>query len=350
MKQYNITLSDSDTLSFLTNLSTMLGSGISLVETMGTILEDSKGNMKKIAQVVQDDILQGKRLFEAFSRFPRVFDSVFVNILKASEEAGNLPETLRDLKESKVKTMEFQNKIRFALMYPALIFCVMTGVLITIMVVAVPKISQVFSRLHVDIPLPTQILIFLSNLLVNYTLQTIGVVVAVLLTLFFIYKRNKNLILQPLFSLPYVSQLVLQIDLTRFTRNLNLLLASGVPIVSALELTHDLVSSKKVKKVIMQAKNKVVTGEQLSKALGQHKKIIPSLMVKIIAAGEHSGNLDTSLEEISDYMDNQITHNLQMFTSLLEPIMLVTVGLLIGGIMLSIIAPIYGLIGQVGNR
>ena len=165
MKTENITLSNNDKLGILSDLSTMLSAGIPLLESVNALLEDSKGNQKKLLEALRDDLTQGKHVYFTFSRFPNVFTRVTTNIVKASEEAGTLDVTLKDIKENLKKEIEFSDKVKSALIYPLFIVFVFFGVLLMILIVVIPKISSVFSRLKVDLPLPTKILIFMSNAL-----------------------------------------------------------------------------------------------------------------------------------------------------------------------------------------
>src|SRR3990167_624549 len=201
MKSSSISLSNGEKISFIQNLSTMLTAGISILEAIDALLEDARGKHKKFLEIVREDIIQGNHLYQSFTRFPLVFDKVTVNLLKASEEAGTLETTLHDLKKNIQKEMEFSDKVKSAMIYPFLIGLVFAGVLLLMLVVVVPKISSVFLRLRMDFPLPTKILIK-------------------------------------------------EIDLTRFSRSFSLLLHSGVPIVTALDLTKDVVISKDTHKVI----------------------------------------------------------------------------------------------------
>lgn len=350
MKPSNISLSNSEKLGLLSNLATMLSAGISILEAIDSLLDDAKGNTKKLLQTLREDMIQGRQIHESFSRFPQVFDPVTVNILKASEQAGTLDTTLKDLKKNLQKEIEFNDKVKSAMMYPALIMVVFVGVLLMILVVVVPKISTVFLRLRVPLPLPTKILIFLSDQVLKNTIPLIIAIAAITAILFFVYKTNKRFILNILFSFPVVSQLIKEIDLTRFSRSLYLLLSSGIPIASALELTQDVVMKNNLKRVILDSKNAVLSGTRLSEGLKGAKGVVPTIMIKIIESGEKTGSLDSSMLEISEYLDYQVTNSLRTLTALLEPIMLVFVGVMIGGMMLAIIAPIYGLIGSVGVR
>lgn len=350
MKKANITISSKDKLSLISNLSTMLTAGIPILETVDALLEDSKGNSRKILETLREDLTQGKQLHSSFSNFPLVFDRVTTSVIRASEEAGTLDITLRDLREEIKKEIEFTDKIKSALIYPLVIAIVFLGVLLMILIVVIPRIATVFSRLKVNLPLSTKILIFVSNTILTHTIPVIISTIIICVGLVLLFKTKRQFILQVLFSLPLISTLVKEIDLTRFSRSLFLLLTSGVTITSALELTQDVVMKPKVAKAIAHAKDMVLAGKKLSEGFKDQKGIFSGIMIKIIEAGERTGTLDKSMQDISEYLDYQVSNTLETLATILEPIMLVFVGILVGGMMLSIIAPIYSLIGQVGQR
>lgn len=346
----NITLGNNDKLGMLSDLGTMLSAGIPLLESVDALLEDARGNQKKFLEVLRADLTQGKHVYFTFSKFPNIFSRVATSIVKASEEAGTLDVALKDLKENLKKDIEFSDKVKSALVYPLFIVFVFLGVLLMILIVVVPKISDVFSRLNVDLPLPTQILIFMSNAILSQTIPVVvGLAILSFLTLFF-YKKQKKFLFNLIFKLPVLSSLAKDIDLTRFSRSLFLLLNAGIPITSALELTENVVVGRDVERGVRNAKEAVVSGKKLSEGFKISKKIFPSIAVRITEAGERSGSLDKSMSEISEFLDYQVSGKLKTTTALLEPILLVVIGGLVGGMMLAIIAPIYGLIGQVGGR
>ena len=348
-KTENMTLSNNDKLGMLSDLGTMLSAGIPLLESVDALLEDAKRNQKKFLEVLREDLAQGKHVYFTFSKFPNVFSRVTTSIVKASEEAGTLDVTLKDLKESLKKDIEFSDKVKSALVYPLFIVFVFLAVLLMILIVVVPKISSVFSRLNVNLPLPTKILIFISNALLSQTIPVIvGLAIFSLLT-FFIYKKQKKLLFNIIFKFPILSALAKDVDLTRFSRSFYFLLNAGIPITSALELTENVVVSRDVEKGVRLAKEAVASGRKLSEGFKDNKKVFPGIVIRITQAGERSGSLDKSMAEISEFLDYQVSTKLKTTTSLLEPILLVAIGALVGGMMLAIIAPIYGLIGQVGG-
>lgn len=350
MKTFNTSISNNDKLTLISNFHTLLSAGIPILETVDSLLEDSKGGQKKLMLAMKEDLGQGQHMYVTLARFPRMFDKVTVNLVKASEESGQLDVALEDLKHNIKKEIEFDNKIKSALMYPVFVLVVFALVLVVILVVVVPKISTVFGNLNVDLPLPTIIMINMSNTLLNYPIPLILAVGFILLTLIYTYKKNRIAFARLITSLPLVSQLAEQIDITRFSRSLYMMLTAGIPITVALELTQETVIKLRVQNAIKHAKNVVYSGKKLSQGLKDSKGVIPPIMIKMIEAGERSGSLDKAMLDVSDFMDYQVSNRLKTLTALIEPIMLVGVGVMVGGLMMAVIAPIYQLIGSIGTR
>lgn len=349
-KEASIRLSSKEKMGLIGNISTMLSAGISIVETIDSLIEDSKGNQRKILAEVKKDLVQGKHLSQSFERFPSVFDKVTVSIIRASESAGTLDITLLDIKKHIQKEMEFSDKVKGALAYPVLIFLVFVGVTMMILLFVMPKMASVFQRMKVTLPLPTKIMVFTSNLLLTKPLQAIAVVGVIVLFFIFIFLKKRSWILGILYAMPLISGLVKAIDLARFSRSMSLLLSSGLTINQALELSVNTLLRKDMRKLVQYSHKMVLSGRPMSEGLKKRKDLVPVLTIKIIEAGEKTGSLDTSLQDVSEYLDYQVDQKLNTLTTMIEPIMLIFVGAVIGGMMLSIITPIYGLIGQVGTR
>lgn len=346
----NTTLTTGEKIGFISNLSTMLSAGIPILEVVDSLLEDSKGGMKKVLEVTRDDLSGGHRLHTSFSKFPKIFDKVTVNIIKASEEAGTLEIALKDLRVSIQRDVEFNDKIKSALIYPIFIFGVFIAVLVFMLVTVIPKIAGVFGNLRIELPIPTKIMVFISDILTKHFLYVIFGLAIVIFLFIFLFKTKRTLILDIVFSLPLISKVVRYIDLTRFSRSMHLLLTSGLPIIECLELTEDVVIKRQMSKVISECKKTITSGKTLSEGLKISKGYIPPIMIKLIEAGEKTGTLDKSMLDISIYFDYQVTGALKTVTALIEPIMLVMIGLVVGGMMISIIGPMYNLIGKVGGR
>lgn len=348
MKSENLSLPSSEKLGLISNLSTMVNAGLTLAEAVGSLLEDATGNVKIVLTGIEADITQGKPLHMALSKYPRIFDKVTVAIIKASEESGTIDVVLKDVKITVKKDIEFVDKIRSALTYPVVILIVFFGVLLLLLTFVIPKISEVFLRLRVNLPLPTKILIALSDIILHYTVPVLAVIGIGIVFLIYLYRKKRSLFVRLFLSLPYVSSIARQIDLTRFSRSMYLLLISAIPLYSALELAEAVAVKKEIREAIIRAREYVGGGKRLADGLRGNRSI-PALMVKIIEVGERSGTLDKSMEDISEYFDYQVTTTLQYLMTLLEPLILVLVGVLVGSMMMAIIAPIYNLIGQVGE-
>lgn len=346
----NLTLPTSEKISLVGNLATMLAAGIPILEVVDSLLEDARGDQKKILDELRQDLIQGKRIHTTFEKFPRVFNKVVTNVIKASEEAGTLDITLKDLRESIRREAEFTDKVKSALIYPGFISVVFGVVLLLILILVIPRISQVFERLTVELPLPTRILIFVSNLLIKQGAWVLlGLTIFTLISIF-IYRTNRKAILNILFSLPVISTIIYKIDLTRFARSFHLLLFSGLPIIRALELSEDVVIKSQTAKIIATSREMILSGKTLTAGFRASKGKVPTIMIKLIEAGEKTGTLEKSMQEISEYFDYEVSSTLKTVTALVEPVMLVAVGIIVGGMMMSIIAPIYGVISQVGGR
>lgn len=349
MKTLSTRLPPKDKVALVSNLGTMLAAGIPILDSVDSLLEESKGNYKKVLDVLREDLKAGNHVYASFEKFPYIFNKVTVNLIKASEEAGTLETTLKDIKTNIEEEMEFTDKVRSAMMYPTFILCVFLAVFMTILFVVVPKVSQVFARLNVPLPFATRAMLAMSNFMVQNVFFVIGGGVVLVVGGFLLYRQKPQLVQSVFFMLPVVSKLVKEIDLTRFTRSLALLLNAGLPIGSALELAQDVVVKKEVRDLVSKAREMVVSGKEFSEGLRMKKGVFPGMTIKLIEVGEKSGTLATSLQDIAKNLDYQVSKSLKAATALLEPIMLVGVGLGVGGMMMAIIAPIYGLISQVGG-
>lgn len=350
MKQGNVRISSSVKLNLMSNMVTMLKAGIPIVTVVETLLEEAKGGEKIILTTIQRDLSSGKTLAEALGTFPKVFDTVVVSLVRVAEQTGTLEQTLDDLVKTIRKDIEFIDKVKGALFYPFMVVIVFVAVFIMILVVVMPKISQVFTRMSIDLPLPTKIMIATSNLLVTqwpYLLAGLAVII-ILFSLLFRAKKQQSV--RVVLSLPGIAHLSHQIDVTRFSRSMHLLLTSGVSITEALSLASRVVWTKEAKNAVDQGLENAGSGMPFSSGIRGKGTPFPPMMVKLIEVGEQTGTLDKAMQDVSEHMDYQVSKTLGKLTMMLEPIMLVIIGLAVGGMMMSIIGPIYGMIGQVGGR
>lgn len=349
MKTEKTTLPKGETLVLMSTFATMINAGIPILEIVDTLLDEAKGNVKKILASVREDIIQGKPLHASFSRFPFVFNKITVNLIKASEEAGTLHIVLKDIRDQIQKDMEFSDKIKSALMYPLIVLIVFFGVLLIILLVVIPKIAGLFIELDLDLPITTRILIYLSNTILSNTIPALLIAGTISAFFYYIVRFQNRFFLGLFFKLPLISEIVKTIDLARFFRSMHLLLNSGVIITSALELGKDVVVRQDVSDAVTYSQETIMAGRKLSDALKERRKIFSGTIIKIIEAGERTGTLDKSMSDLSEDMDYQATKMLRSSTVLIEPIMLVVMSVLVGGMMISVIAPIYGLVSNIGS-
>lgn len=346
----SLSLKNDEKLVLVGNLGTMLSSGISIIESVESLAEDAKGNQLTVLTTLKTDLEQGKQVHESLGQFVRIFDPVTVNIIKAAEESGTLDKALKDLRDTLMKETEFRDKIKGAMMYPLFILFIFVFVLVGMLYGIIPRIGGVFKSLRIPLPLVTRVLIAMSDFLVHNTVLAIVSVIILIGTVLLVFRFKKNLVLKFVFGLPVISALVRDIDLTRFTRSMSLLLLSGIPITGALELCVNMVIKPQVREAIQDGYQAVLQGGRLSEGVSRRGKLFPGVLRKMIEVGEKSGSLDKSLQDASDFLDYQTSKKIKELTTLLEPLMLVLVAGLVGGMMLAIIAPIYGLISSIGSR
>lgn len=343
-------LKNREKLELIYSLATLLKSGIPIIDAVTTLEAESKGNLKKILKTLSEDLNQGKKVSYTFAKFPKAFDPISVNLVKAAEEAGTLDETLKDLTENIKKDIDLEDKVKAALTYPILVLIVFTFVMLLILTFVIPRVATVFSRLKVTLPLPTKILMAVSNLILSYKIPIAIGALVVIIVLVLLFRAKKDLLYRLSTSLPVLKKLAITLDLTRFTRTMYLLLASGIPISDALDLAKNVISKQELLKIVEQSKNNITSGKKISLELKKSPKFIPSIMIRVIESAEKSGTLEQGMSDLSEHFENKVSENLKTATTLLEPIMLIIIAILIGGMMLAIIAPIYGLISQVGAR
>lgn len=346
----SVKLKSSEKLEIISNLGAMLSSGIPILETVEALLEGARRRTKIVLESLKKDLESGKTIADSFSRFPDSFDPIAINLIRGGEEAGNLEEILKDLSETIRREIEFNRKVKGALAYPIFVMVVFVAIMIVILTFVMPRIAQVFTKLRVGIPLPTKILIWTSETLLGYWPWIIAGALFLVAFLIFIYKTRRRQLLAFLSSLPFVSKLAREIDFVRFTRSMALLLSSGIPISKSLELSRNVLVRPELIKLIDFVRQEVTRGKRLTDSLKSGKGIVPQLLIRVVDAGDRSGRLEQSFQQASEYFDNRVSDTIKTLTTLMEPILLVAVGLSVGAIMVSIIAPIYQLIGTIQIR
>ena len=350
---FSSSLKPSEKLILIENLATMISSGIPIIEALETINQDSTNkHLNSITEGAITDLQRGQSLSETLRKFPRDFDKVFLASLEAGEASGKLDEVLFQLSENIKSDIELSQSVKNSLLYPALVVTVLIIVLSSMFVFVIPKVANVFTGLNIPLPLPTVILITFSNFFNKFLLYIIATVVILLSFIFFGVRSGflKPYLFKLVTLIPILNSFFKKVDLARFARTFSLLLNSGVAIIEALNLSTHVVNNELLARDIGAVKNDISEGEFLSTSLRRYKRSFPALLARLVSSGEKSGKLDKSLSDFYDFYQRQIRVDIKNFTTLLEPVLLVIIGIAIGGIILAIIAPIYQLIGQITPR
>lgn len=343
-------LSYEDKINFSGNLSTMIKAGVSLLKGLEIIRNDSANNyFKSILGDLEFAIENGKPLSQALEAYPKDFDAIFINMIKAGEASGKLDESLRRLNLQLKKEAALVSKVKGALIYPAILIGGVLLVLIIIITFVIPKLVSVFSSSNLEIPWTTRALFFLARIASFKPILTIAVVVGliILTVIVFSQKGLQRWLKKIIFRLPIASSLIQQLELQRFCRTAGGLLQSGVNIGETLSITASGMTLGDYQKIILKAREKILKGVSLGNAFRGQDKYFPTLLVSIINVGEKTGQLDNLLLSLANYYEEQADNSLKTLASLIEPALLVVVGLLIGGMAVSIVVPIYQLIGTI---
>ncbi len=341
-------VSKEDVTAFTRELSTMLNSGLPLSRAMQISYEQVQNpNFKKILMEIAKDIDSGTSLAGALSRYPNVFDMPYVSLIKAGESSGKLDTIMQRIAAEYEAIRDLESRLRAALIYPVIVLIVMFLVILVLVVYVVPKLTEIFTSLNQQLPWHTQLLVNTSNLLINYWFVFVGIAVIgiILFRSFYLTDAGKIAVYKLLISIPALGKVIKQADISNYLKTLALLVSSGVSITEALQNSAKVTNNPFLTKASLEASSYVEKGNALSDYFRSNKffdPIIPS-MVKI---GEETGKIDEMLNRVADNYANDSSYAIKGLSSALEPVILVILGVSVGGIVLSVITPIYSLVGS----
>lgn len=342
-------VSVADKAAFCRFLATMLRAGIPLPEAINIIRKESDNKrLRKILTDVGFQIRKGSSLSLTLSKYPNDFDEIFLTMVKAGEESGNLDKTFDYLSKQLLISHEMTQKVKGAMVYPAVIVVAMIANGILMITFVLPKIAEVFSQLNLNLPKTTSLILAFGNFVGENTALVLGGAALLLFIIFLIfYIRKTRKILGQIFSrAPLVKKLVDQIDVSRFARTLSALLKSAVPILTALDVSSDVLSQDRLKKEAKKFSAEVAGGESLSEVLVKSKKIFPQVMVQTIRAGEESGSLEIVLEELAEFYEREVDYSLKRLTAIIEPVLMLVIGVAVGAMVVMMVIPIYSIVGN----
>lgn len=335
---------------FTRQLSTLIAAGLPLVKALRTLYDQLEpGALKDIIKNIAGEVESGTNFSEALSRFPKVFPEFYINMIKAGELGGMLQGILKRLSEFLDKSQKLKDRIKSALMYPAFVLMVAVLILIMLMIFVIPTFTSMFSELGGALPLPTKILIVASEVIRKawYLLPIIPILLVLLYKLLIRNPDRKIFVDKIKLYIPVVGTLIHQISVARFSRTLGTLLSSGVPILNALETVKDIIGNEFIGRAVLQVRDSIKEGEGVSGPM-EASKAFPPLVVKMINIGEETGQLDKMLIQIADNFEEEVDVAISGLTSLLEPILIVLMGLVVGFIVVSMFMPLFSLANLIG--
>ena len=332
-------------LVFTREVADLLASGMTLGNALNTLSRrKTRKGQDEIVEKLRDDIVQGTSLSDALGQFAGTFQPLYLSMVRAGEASGTLPEVLKRLVQHYERVLEAREKVLMALIYPCIVLSVGVVTMLFCMVYVVPRFSAIFEELNSTLPLSTQLLIGMSHVLLDYGLIILAVLV-IAGVLFGRALRTENGLRwwhRVQLKVPVVQRIVTANAYAHFARTLGALLANGVPVLKALSIVEDTVGNVVIAKEVRDARDRVTDGATISKPLAEGK-IFPPLLTDMLAIGEETGDMSGSLEHIANRYDDELDRNVKIFTTVLEPILILAMAVMVGFIAISMLMAVFDL-------
>lgn len=345
-------LSFEEKMMFTKHMSTMIKVGITITEALEIMLsQTARKNNRKMYEALIEMVKSGQSLAKSLQKYPKIFPEIFVNMIATGEEAGNLEQVLEYLDVQLEKEYELRRKVISAFIYPGVIISVTLILTLGIVIFVMPKITKIFTSFDVVLPLPTRMLMGFSAFITQKPLIAVGLTIGMIAFIITLFKLKA---LKPVWHtvflrIPVFGKILIYSNLARFSRTINSLLQSGVPVTKALDITGNMLGNHIYKKAIKSARDKVDQGGKMSEALEGNGKLFPPLATHMLYIGESTGNMETTTDHLAQLYERNVDSITKNLSVLLEPMLLVFMGVLIGGIAVSIILPIYQLPNLIGQ-
>jgi type IV pilus assembly protein PilC len=335
---------------FTRQFSVMIDAGLPLVQCLEVLAsqQDHKAFQKIIYQVRQD-VEAGSSLADAMRRHPRAFDALYTNMVAAGESGGILDTILQRLSTYIEKVVKLRAQVRSAMIYPIAVLSIAAGVVAIILLKVIPTFAALFAGLGAELPLPTRVVIAASNFLARYFIFIILFLIGLGYALRAYYRTDggRHTIDRILLQLPIFGELFRKIAVARFCRTLATLTSSGVPILDSLEITAKTAGNAIIEDAILMTRKNVEAGKTIADPL-KESKVFPSMVVQMISVGEQTGAIDTMLNKIADFYEDEVDVAVAGLIKLMEPIMIAILGVIIGGIVIAMYLPMFSLISKIG--
>jgi len=333
-------------LFFVQHLSIMLKAGISLSSAIKTLSTQSSNKLfAKILTEISGNVEKGVSFTESLRPHEKIFGELFINMIEAGELSGKLEEVLKKLFIQIKKQHELISKVKGALTYPAVIIFAMGGIGIFMMIFVIPKITEMLTSFDVKLPLPTRVLIFISTNLVNHGLIVLGVVIIALSLLikFLNTEKGRFLFHNILINLPIIAPIIKMINLAQFSRTISSLLKTDIAIIKCFQITSNVLGNVQYRVALTDMSESIKKGGQINEVIKQYPKLFPPTVTQMISVGEQTGELDTILEELAEFYENEVDQIMSNLPAIIEPILILILGVAIGGMAASIVMPMYSI-------
>jgi len=304
---------------------------------------------KKTLFGIQEEITRGQAFSAALGKYPNIFSELFINMVKVGEESGTLEDVLRVVTQQMEKEHEIKSKIKGAMVYPAVIISAMLVIGVIMLIVVIPKLAQVFEEFGADLPLSTRMVIAVGTFLGKFWyLLPFGILaLIILLRIILKTKPGKVAFDTIVLKIPIIAPIIKKTNSAHTVRTLSSLIAAGVPIVRSLEIVSNALSNIYYKRAISEAAERVRKGAKLAEVLKNYNKIYPNLVIQMIAVGEETGETSNILEKLAGFFEEEVANATKNLSAVIEPVLMLIIGAVVGFFAVSIIQPIYSMMGTI---
>ncbi|MEI8355169.1 MAG: type II secretion system F family protein [Deltaproteobacteria bacterium] len=336
---------------FTRQFATMIDSGLPLVQCLDILSSQQENKtFKDILLQVKESVESGSTFADALGKHPKAFDALFVNLVAAGEVGGILDTILARLAAYMEKAMKLKKQVKGAMVYPATIMSIAVVVIAVILIFVIPTFAKMFVDFGSDLPVPTKFVIALSNFIVKYILLIIGVAIGLYLLLkkYYASANGKKTIDRLALNAPIVGPLIRKVSVARFTRTLGTMVSSGVPILDGLDIVARTAGNKIIEEAIYKVRQAISEGKTIAEPMAE-SGVFPPMVVQMIAVGEATGAMDTMLNKIADFYDDEVDSAVGNLTAMMEPLLMVFLGVTVGGLVIAMYLPIFKIAGAVGG-
>ncbi len=334
-----------DKIVFAKNLSKMIDAGLSVTRSLAILERQSKKQFKKILGELNTSISKGNTFSDSLKNYPEVFSTLFVSMVRAGEESGNLSLALQNVGLQMEKTYQLNKKIKGALMYPTVILSLMVVIGVLMMVYMVPTLTETFVGLGVKLPLSTRIIIAISNFLKSYFVFVIIGVILGTFSFIAALRTQKGKRISDFFSLhfPMIGEIVKQVNAARTGRTLSSLLSSGVDIVVAIGVTKEVIQNSYYKEVLDKVQDAIQKGDPISNIFSDNNKLYPLFVGEMVSVGEETGKIGEMFLSVAVFYEDEVDQKTKDMSSIIEPILMILIGIGVGFFAISMLGPTYSL-------